>query len=531
MKNFKTFGVMLDMSRNAVMRVDALKNYMLIIKKMGYDTVLLYCEDTYEVDGEPYFGYMRGRYSEAEMKEIDAYGISIGMKVIPCIQTLSHLGTTIRWDKFPADSGQTLMVGDERCYELIERMLSTLSRCFTVKTVHIGMDEAYQLGRGKYFDRNGLESVTEIMKKHLSRVSEIGEKYGLELLMWSDMFFDGLEGGYYGGKKKMPRETVDSIPQNITPVYWDYYHTSENDYDNVMYNHKQLSRDFWFAGGAWTWSGFVPNNSFTLRSMVPAIEACKKNRTKNIFFTMWGDNGGECSRYGTLPSLFYLAQYAKGERDESVIKQKFEKKFGVSYDDFMLLDELNVIYEKDALAPKNPSKFALYSDTFNGFTDYNIAAGGGEKYAELSEKLRAVAKKGRKFGYIFDNAAKLCDVLAIKYELGVKVRTAYQNDKRWDLEMYSKHDYPELMRRVDAFGKSLEKQWMTENKPSGFDVQDMRIGALLRRLDYCRRTLNAYLDYKIEKIEELECDILPFGEKDESLLYNNALLTMSVSVL
>jgi hypothetical protein len=56
MTNFKTFGVMLDMSRNAVMKVDALKKYMQIIKKMGYNALFLYCEDTYEVEGEPYFG-------------------------------------------------------------------------------------------------------------------------------------------------------------------------------------------------------------------------------------------------------------------------------------------------------------------------------------------------------------------------------------------------------------------------------------------------------------------------------------------
>ena len=96
MKNFKTFGVMLDMSRNAVMTVPALKKYMLTIKKMGYNALLLYCEDTYEVEGEPYFGYMRGRYSIAEMKEIDAYAQSIKMEVIPCIQTLANM-RSISW--------------------------------------------------------------------------------------------------------------------------------------------------------------------------------------------------------------------------------------------------------------------------------------------------------------------------------------------------------------------------------------------------------------------------------------------------
>ncbi len=38
-----------------------------------------YTEDTYEVDGEPFFGYMRGRYTKAEMKEIDAFAEELGV--------------------------------------------------------------------------------------------------------------------------------------------------------------------------------------------------------------------------------------------------------------------------------------------------------------------------------------------------------------------------------------------------------------------------------------------------------------------
>ena len=65
---FDTLGVMIDMSRNAVMSISGLKRFLPLLKKMGYNCVMLYTEDTYEIDGEPYFGYMRGRYSKDEMK-------------------------------------------------------------------------------------------------------------------------------------------------------------------------------------------------------------------------------------------------------------------------------------------------------------------------------------------------------------------------------------------------------------------------------------------------------------------------------
>ena len=38
----------------------------------------LYTEDTFEVNNEPYFGYMRGRYTPEDIRIIDDYGYDYG---------------------------------------------------------------------------------------------------------------------------------------------------------------------------------------------------------------------------------------------------------------------------------------------------------------------------------------------------------------------------------------------------------------------------------------------------------------------
>ena len=152
MKHFDTFGVMIDCSRNAVMTPDALKKFITILAKMGYNQVQLYMEETYEVDGEPYFGYLRGRYTQEELKDLDSFCAGIGVELVPCIQTLAHMNAAVRWPKYAAitDIRDILLVGDERTYELIENMFSSLRKCFRTDKIHIGMDEAAMLGRGKY---------------------------------------------------------------------------------------------------------------------------------------------------------------------------------------------------------------------------------------------------------------------------------------------------------------------------------------------------------------------------------------------
>ena len=70
---FKLDGLMLDCSRNGVMKLDVVKKFIRYMAIMGLDTLMLYTEDTYEIPEYPYFGYLRGRYSCEELKEMDEY--------------------------------------------------------------------------------------------------------------------------------------------------------------------------------------------------------------------------------------------------------------------------------------------------------------------------------------------------------------------------------------------------------------------------------------------------------------------------
>lgn len=517
MKNqgFKTFGVMIDMSRNAVMSVGGLKRYLPLLKKMGYNTVMLYTEDTYEIEGEPYFGYMRGRYSKQELCELDAFAQSIGIELIPCVQTLAHLNQAVRWNVFPVDTGDIMLTDDERTYTFIDKMLKSLSETFKSRRIHVGMDEAAMLGRGKHTDLFGYEEGYSIIKRHVKRVKQIAEKYGYEIMIWSDMYFRtwNKNHDYYVDEKvKLPDEVISAYDPDIIPVYWDYYHHEEEIYDAMFYNHSQLSDKTWFAGGVWTWKGFLPSISFSLKTMLPAIRSAKRNGIENFIMTMWGDAGGECSMFSALPGLHYLAEYSRGNTDEESIKRKFKSYFGVDYDDFLLLEAPNRLFpenEKDKYNPINPTKYMLYSDVFNGVYDYTVTAGDGEKFAPIAKKLSDVAKKTRKYGYLFKTASKLCELLSVKYDLGVKTRAAYKSGDKAELLRLANEEYKDAIRLMREFGDVYEKQWFYDNKTIGFDVQDLRIGGAERRLSAARRRLLDYALGKIELIEELECEILP----------------------
>src|SRR5690606_1808415 len=107
---------MFDLSRNGVLTLDSFRFLLQKMALMGLNTVMLYLEDTYEISGEPYFGYMRGRYTQDELREIDDYADQFGIEAFPSIQTLAHLEEFLKWEpvSFYKDTKGALLVGDER---------------------------------------------------------------------------------------------------------------------------------------------------------------------------------------------------------------------------------------------------------------------------------------------------------------------------------------------------------------------------------------------------------------------------------
>lgn len=507
---FDKVGVMLDCSRNAVPSVKALKKFIDLMKEMGYNMLMLYTEDTYEVENQPYFGYLRGRYSVQEMKEIDDYCFERGIECIPCIQTLAHLNAFMKWGctREYNDCGDILLVGEEKTYKLIEDMFRTLSKTFRSKNIHIGMDEAFALGRGKYLDKNGYSPSIEIIRPHLKKVQEIADKYGYTSLIWSDMLFRTFNNGNYYTENPdiITEKAMDAVPENVTPVYWDYYSLDKKHYDNMMKAHKNLNKPVWFAGGLWKWTGFVPANKFSIEANKQALASCRENDVENVVFTMWGDNGAEASLYSVLPAMFHASQLIKGIEDEEEIKKNFKVLTGIDFDTYMYVDipevaDLSV--KKGCVAA--PAKYMLYNDYFCGINDFRKECS-EEAYADTAEKLLGAAEN-ENFGYVFKTIGELCDILAIKHDIGIRTRNAYRMNDTEEIKLLI-NDYNSIIEKLEHFYSAFKAQWFEENKPYGFEIQDARIGGLIRRTMACRDRLTDFANGKITQIPELDEDIL-----------------------
>lgn len=530
---FNTVGPMYDLSRNAVVKVDAFKDLLRKQAVMGLDSAMLYMEDTYEVKEEPYFGYMRGRYSQTELRELDDYADRFGIELIPCIQTLAHLEEFLKWggvSKYKDTKG-ALLLESEDTYHLLENMIRSLASSFRSKKIHIGMDEAEELGRGIYLNKNGYKPRFELMAVHLKRVLEITEKLELEAMMWSDMFLKlaaSKEGDVYDKTTTIPDYIYEQTPENVQLMYWRYNQTDPAHYENIIHQHKGFKQKPAFAGGIWVWNTFATQYNISLKASEAALMACKKEGVEDVYITLWGDDGYENNVLTALYGLQYYAEHAYAEElDSAKLKERVLFCTGIEEAAYLLLSGLDTPpgVAEDNEEQTNPSKFLLWQDPLLGLFDKHIEGlPVGEYYAKLTDKFKAIRNNEADLDYIFDVPEKLAHVLALKAELGLQLKVAYDANNKGELKRLANEVIPEITKRAREMRKAHRYQWLKTLKPFGFEVIDIRYGGLFNRLESTTDRINDYLTGEIDQLEELEQERLyfdPVVEGSTSLGWNS----------
>ncbi|MFR5591733.1 MAG: beta-N-acetylhexosaminidase [Clostridium perfringens] len=523
-KSEKTYidsvGAMIDASRNAVYRVSEVKKILGYMALMGHNRCMLYTEDTYEIDGYPYFGYMRGRYSKEELREIDDYGYSLGIEVVPCIQTLAHLKQTLRWPygEGMKDTQDVLLVGEEKTYKFIEVMISSLRKCFRSKNIHIGMDEAFDLGRGHYLTKHGHVSHQKLMVEHLNKVNEIAKKYDFKPMIWDDMFLrcGAPDGGYYDLDIVITPEIANNIPEEVSLVYWDYYNSDEEKYKKLLDIRDNFNNNIIFAGGCWRWSGFAPNYSKTFETTNAALNQCKAKGIKEVFATAWGDDGSETPIYSIIVGLILFGEHGYYNKvDKEWIDERCKSLTGLSMEDFTSLEELDLVpsVKTPNMEVCNPSKYIAYQDLLLGAFDKHLEGLDLEEhYINLSKKYEEIGERSERFKLMFTMYSKLAVYLSVKSEIGLEIRKAYLEKDKDALRLIAYNFIPEIQEKLKSFHKSFRDLWYKECKGQGFEVIDIRLGGVMARCDSAMYRIKAYLKGNIDKIEELEEERLYFSE-------------------
>ncbi|KAF9378225.1 hypothetical protein CPC16_011416 [Podila verticillata] len=452
---YENLAVMIDCSRGGVLKQASVFNMLRNCALMGINMVQLYTEDTYQIEGETFFGYLRGGYTRQELICIDDHA-----------DALSPLRS---------------------------------------KKIHIGLDEAGGVGEGRYRQIFGYEDPTRVFLNHLRRVQDICKNHGLQPMIWSDTSKNNSLAGYYDGGTP---QLTDHLPPDIDLVYWDYYHTSSTSYATKIEQHRELGcANPWVATAAWTWNRFWCALPLTFATIQAACQASKRKDggVKNMMITIWGDEGHECDMFSALPAMYYFADHGytqENEIDLDRLKSCFEGVCGANFDDWVYASKIDQAPDSDQpftmkthFAP-NTSKYLLWEDPFLAhispqYSQMNLEV----HYEEVVKKLSKALEYNEDYpqNCRLRMAHHIATVLSLKCHLHARLAQAYQLGQIQELHDLCEGRLVDLQVAVDQLWKYHRSMWHKTNKPFGWEVVELRYGGLRTRLSTMRERILEYI--------------------------------------
>ncbi|MDR0426272.1 MAG: family 20 glycosylhydrolase, partial [Clostridiales bacterium] len=418
-------GFLLDCAKNAVPNADTLKRTVVNLALCGYSQLYLYVEDCIAVPGEERLGYMRGRFTADEIREIDAYCRLFGIALIPCIQTLGHYAGLFYShvaQYLPIyEYEDTILAENEPTYQFLTHIIQWVSGCFSSGRIHICLNDAKQTGLGEYLKKNKYKPRASILKTHIDRVCAICEAYGLAPVMWTDMLVEDDTLDPQGLKN-----LIADLPKNLTFMCYDDYKKSEFLYEKLLKSNIKAFETPIFCCNINNWLGFAPLNYLTDTRLVPALDACVKLGIDRVVFTAWAEAGGESAQLSVLPSLLRLSDeiyaFDGGRRTDRLAKLLT----GYTPDELMCLDLPNTVPGCDRARPANPAKYLLYEDPILSHYLINADETYRQYYLSRAETLRALSRRKSPYAYLFVTLYRLCAALADKCLLSAEIEGCYR---------------------------------------------------------------------------------------------------------
>lgn len=506
-------GVMLDCSRNAVMKVPHFQKWLRRLALMGYNAAMLYTEDTYQIDGEKYFGFMRGAYTFEELRSIDDYASELGIEMIPCIQTLGHMEQVLK--NYPyarlRDTFKVIMANNEDSYAMIEKMISQCRKCFKSQRIHIGMDEAVDLGRGRSLDKFGYRKRYDIFVDHLNRLMPICEKYSFKPMIWSDMFFRlaSKNHDYYDNDVSIPESIKEKIPSGLDLVYWNYNDRDVSEYANGINKHKDLGKTPVVVSGIHTWGYFWHNHIKTENQAGPCIEACVNENINELFFTMWGDDGAYCDFDSAMSGLLWCAEkvfHSSCVNSERI--KNFSRK--ICFRDYELDINISQMYYSDF----NAARYLLWDDPFYNLNllalpdifkkssvldILDLLNANIENVVSLVKKRVADEHQCKSYNYII----KVMEFLLSRLKV-CKLLIAYYDQKQNSNFILLLQALNEAIKAGKEFDEHFRSMWLKNNKPYGMEVIQIRNAGVIRRLKELKQRIQEFNNDEISYIHEID---------------------------
>ena len=354
-------GIMVDVSRGKIPNRKTFKRMVNLCFSHKLNILQLYWEDCYQLKGHNKIGVLNGFYNQQEVAWMESLCSAYGIELQANIQTFSHMHGILRVPGYEHlaenETLFTLAAGNPDVYDFLDDMLGQVLPWFSSRTVHLNMDEAYDLGTGYSKKKVCDKGKEQIYSDHIKKVCDIARNHGAKkLLMWGDALV------------KYPN-LQNMVDDDVVFVDWSY--NPQIDYPSLE-NHDGNRKEFWIAPGTSSWNAIFPRVQNAQNNINQYISQAMKHSVRGVLITHWGDYGHHQPFSFSYLGFIYAAEqaYNGGTTDIHDFEEACSKLVYTSTEQKEAFTWLSRTNELPAiqLGFKSQSLYSLFDDMFKGLT-------------------------------------------------------------------------------------------------------------------------------------------------------------------
>lgn len=334
--NLKLRGVMLDISRSKVPKVETLKSLFDLFATLKYNHVELYVEGfSFEYKSFPNVLNDKNYLTLEEYLELQEYAVENFLDFVPNQNGFGHMadwldrpeyhklaeceeGFTI-WGAFRKPS--TLNPQDEQSIKHVSKMYDDMLPHTKSKYFNMNFDEPYELGHGKSKEVASQTSIEDVYIDYLHKLVKEVRKYDKTPMIWADVVI------------KHP-EAVKKINDDIILIDWGY--TKIYPFESHAKMLSECNRKFILAGGTSTWGVITCRYDDMYQSINNSAINAYKYGGLGIIVTDWGDIGHLQYLPNSYMGFIHGAICAWSGENEEDMKYMLEKIVGKDVSEVLL---------------------------------------------------------------------------------------------------------------------------------------------------------------------------------------------------
>ncbi|MDP6410679.1 MAG: family 20 glycosylhydrolase [Planctomycetota bacterium] len=288
---FPERGALLDVARGRVPTMEALFELVESMAAWKLNRLQLYMEASFAYAGHEAVWADSAPFTAAELTALDAFCRARHIELVPNQQSLGHMH---KWLVHPdyralAECPEgvehpfsrerepfSLTPNDPRVLDLLGDLYDQLLPCFTSRVVNVGLDETFDIGRGRSRRACAEHGPHGPYLEHLVAVARLVGERGFRMQFWGDVVLED-------------PACLERIPAGSEALVWGY--EADHPFDEQLPHFARTDHPFQVCPGTSSWNSVTGRARNALANLARSTDAGRRHGARGVLITDWGDRG------------------------------------------------------------------------------------------------------------------------------------------------------------------------------------------------------------------------------------------------